>query len=331
MEAEKTYQNKVPRTIQQKRGGEGALEFVDNRQGGILQPKVGIVKNSKCVLIQKVETNLHVQNGPSCWLTVLESMAAIFPDLKLNTLRNILTMYASKAEIDKSKNEVNDKGYIKGLRVTKEKIDNALSKIKDAHNSSIYWKNGEKIKYDRLYRFLIKISPSVARIVDNLFTMKGYILYSDIEKIFNEASKKLNQILTEFKGKTWDEQVEIIANQVQTQFSKDNDYEDFEMTMTSTFSLPVWAGINKGIKGEQLPYENTDFTDKKPIIDTYNHAIQIIEYGIGSDKWIKYKDPNRGNIIYTVSWDQFKCFAGDSHIYLFSYNGKEKVPQLIQD
>ena len=37
MEAEKTYQNKIPRTIQQKRGGEGALEFVDNRQGGILQ------------------------------------------------------------------------------------------------------------------------------------------------------------------------------------------------------------------------------------------------------------------------------------------------------
>ncbi|MBO8479144.1 MAG: hypothetical protein IAB80_09715 [Bacteroidetes bacterium] len=31
MEAEKTYQNKVPRTIQQKRGGEGALEFADNR------------------------------------------------------------------------------------------------------------------------------------------------------------------------------------------------------------------------------------------------------------------------------------------------------------
>lgn len=37
MEAEKTYQNKVPRTIQQKRGGEGALEFADNRQAGILQ------------------------------------------------------------------------------------------------------------------------------------------------------------------------------------------------------------------------------------------------------------------------------------------------------
>lgn len=37
MEAEKTYQHKVPRTIQQKRGGDGALEFVDNRQGGILQ------------------------------------------------------------------------------------------------------------------------------------------------------------------------------------------------------------------------------------------------------------------------------------------------------
>lgn len=37
MEAEKTYQNKVARTIRQRRNGEGALEFADNRQGGILQ------------------------------------------------------------------------------------------------------------------------------------------------------------------------------------------------------------------------------------------------------------------------------------------------------
>lgn len=44
MEAEKTYQNKVPRTIQQKRGGEGALEFADNRPGGILQAKAELVQ-----------------------------------------------------------------------------------------------------------------------------------------------------------------------------------------------------------------------------------------------------------------------------------------------
>ena len=37
MEAEKTYQNKVARIIQQKRNGEGALEFADNRPAGILQ------------------------------------------------------------------------------------------------------------------------------------------------------------------------------------------------------------------------------------------------------------------------------------------------------
>ena len=32
MEAEKTYRNKVARIIQQKRNGEGALEFADNRE-----------------------------------------------------------------------------------------------------------------------------------------------------------------------------------------------------------------------------------------------------------------------------------------------------------
>lgn len=37
METERTYQNKVARTIQQKRSGEGTLEFADNRPHGILQ------------------------------------------------------------------------------------------------------------------------------------------------------------------------------------------------------------------------------------------------------------------------------------------------------
>jgi len=37
METERTYQNKVARTIQQKRSGEGALEFADNRPHRILQ------------------------------------------------------------------------------------------------------------------------------------------------------------------------------------------------------------------------------------------------------------------------------------------------------
>ena len=37
MEAEKTYRNKVARIIQQKRNGEGVLEFTDNRRNELLQ------------------------------------------------------------------------------------------------------------------------------------------------------------------------------------------------------------------------------------------------------------------------------------------------------
>ncbi len=37
METEKTYQNKVARTIQQKRNGEATLEMADNRPAGMLQ------------------------------------------------------------------------------------------------------------------------------------------------------------------------------------------------------------------------------------------------------------------------------------------------------
>ena len=74
MEAERLYTKQPSRTIQQKRGGEGALEMVDNRPAGILQ---AMSEHP----IQRVKTDLRVQNGPSCWLTVLESIASYFPQV----------------------------------------------------------------------------------------------------------------------------------------------------------------------------------------------------------------------------------------------------------
>lgn len=62
MEAEKTYQNKVARTIQQKRNGEGALEFADNRPAGILQ---AISKNKLNHLTQfQVPTSINQNPKP---------------------------------------------------------------------------------------------------------------------------------------------------------------------------------------------------------------------------------------------------------------------------
>lgn len=51
MEAEKTYLSKVPRTIQQKRNAEGALEFVDNR------PIYNVISPKNNVTIQRNEIN----------------------------------------------------------------------------------------------------------------------------------------------------------------------------------------------------------------------------------------------------------------------------------
>ncbi len=49
------------------------------------------------------------------------------------------------------------------------------------------------------------------------------------------------------------------------------------------------------------------------------------------DGWIKYKDPNRGNYEYTVNWNQFKQFANEKSLYLFSYKSANEVPQIISD
>ena len=142
----------------------------------------------------------------------------------------------------------------------------------------------------------------------------------------------LEQILKKFNGKDWVEQIAVIARNVQTLFSGDNEYNTFVLTLETAFPLPLWVGINKGIRDNDLPFEDTDFRKSNPQIREYNHAIQIVDYSKGdNDGWIKYKDPNRGNYEYTVNWNQFKQFANEKSLYLFSYKSANEVPQIISD
>ena len=55
----------------------------------------------------------------------------------------------------------------------------------------------------------------------------------------------LEQILKKFNGKDWVEQIAVIAGNVQTQFSGDNEYNTFVLTLETAFPLPLWVGINK--------------------------------------------------------------------------------------
>ena len=142
----------------------------------------------------------------------------------------------------------------------------------------------------------------------------------------------LEQILKKFNGKDWVEQIAVIVRNVQTLFSGDNEYNTFVLTLETAFPLPLWVGINKGIRDNDLPFEDTDFRKSNPQIREYNHAIQIVDYSKGDNHgWIKYKDPNQGNYEYAVNWNQFKQFANEKSLYLFSYKSANEVPQIISD
>lgn len=99
-----------------------------------------------------------------------------------------------------------------------------------------------------------------------------------------------------------------------------------------TYELTETRASNKDIRDNYLPFEDTDFRKSDPQIKEYNHTIQIVDYSKGdNDGWIKYKDPNRGNYEYTVNWNQFKQFANEKSLYLFSYKSANEVPQIISD
>lgn len=82
MEAEKTYQNKVPRTIQQKRGGEGALEFADNRSINILQPIVKLnLSNSRYVsMYRKNDNNRNIIQYEKISGTLINNSSLVIED-----------------------------------------------------------------------------------------------------------------------------------------------------------------------------------------------------------------------------------------------------------
>ena len=97
----------------------------------------------------------------------------------------------------------------------------------------------------------------------------------------------LEQILKKFNGKDWVEQIAVIAGNVQTQFSGDNEYNTFVLTLETAFPLPLLVGINKDIRDNDLPFEDTDFRKSDPQIKEYNHAIQIVDYSKGdNDGWM---------------------------------------------
>ncbi len=63
MEAEKTYQNKVARTIQQIRSGEGTLEFADNRPiYNLIPPKSNVMIQRNVINDYRVYPNVYANH-----------------------------------------------------------------------------------------------------------------------------------------------------------------------------------------------------------------------------------------------------------------------------
>ena len=117
MEAEKTYQNKVARTIQQKRNGEGALEFADNRPAGILR-----IFNNKPT-IQRA-TMLVNQNTDS-----------FYDDVYNNTMETVGTHVTILL----------DPTDIKGGSEPGHDLDNTMKAIK--HRWNPHWVKGHLINH----------------------------------------------------------------------------------------------------------------------------------------------------------------------------------------
>ncbi len=273
-------------------------------------------------------TALRVQQGPSCWLTVIESMLS-YDTKDTSTLKVILSMYESSSEINQWKKDNPEKvkdmlGYtapitknLVNVKAALVKLNNALIPAQRAGRDV----RKEKISKNRLTTLLGRVSASTANAVDEItFDDNDEVTIVQVGRVLKEARVKLKEILKRMKNQDWDKQVTSLFNLGEMSIDKNTDWSDFLLTMKHGVKLPTWIGISEGIKGVNLPRMDTDFRGANPKFESNNHAIMMIAYGTdGTGKFIKYKNPNRGDYVYTVSYAQFLKMAGSGRINIFSF------------
>lgn len=284
------------------------------------------------------DTDLRVQQGPSCWLTVVESMLAS-EGKDTSTLKLLLNMYESSAEVDSWIAQNSDKtkdmmGYTAPMTKNMENVKDIILKLKSVRDKGGTKVNSQMtITKERLKILLGRVSAAVVHSADEFNYVDGSASIDQIIDVYKKVGKQLKETLKAMGNQNWKKQVHSFFKLPDTPIDKKTTWSDFVLTMKHQVKLPAWIGINQGIKGDDLPKSDTDFRGKAPVFKSNNHAIMMIAYGTdGHGEFVKYKNPNRGNFVYTVTFDQFKKMAGDTNLNAFSFKlGLGGANTLVDD
>ncbi|MFJ6083166.1 DUF4157 domain-containing protein [Streptomyces sp. NPDC092369] len=263
--------------------------------------------------VQRV-TKLAVQQGPSCWLYVLEAIAE-HHGLPIQALSVAMRAYPSTENRDERLKEEKKKGNkVNGRELAVMMTAESLAAMVRVLGT---WRSHHQTETDITREEVgafARRAMGADTSLDKLEFQDGKAQFDSIHEVYTKAYDRA-KLLVQKVGSAGDE-VSKLLDTAPVQIDASQNLDDVRLTLENQ-SLPSYAGIRRRFKlgrGDEGPV--VDLTQRSASkMESTVHAVLIDSYD-KSSRVVTYKDPNYGDIELKVSLSQFQLMAGNSQQHM---------------
>jgi hypothetical protein len=258
-------------------------------------------------VVQRV-TRLAVQQGPSCWLYVLEAIAE-YHGLPVQALSVAMRAYPSTEDRDERLRDERRKGNtVNGRELAVMMTAESLgAMVRTLETWRQHHQNTPDITRDEVAAFARRSIGGDASL-DKLEFQDGKAQYDSIHEVYVKAFDRARKLVQKV-GAAGDE-VSKLLDTAPAVIDASQSLDDVRLAIENQ-SLPCYAGIRRRFKlqrGDEGPV--VDFTQRPAnTMERTVHAVLIDSYD-KTRRVVSYKDPNFGNVELRVSLSQFQQMAG---------------------
>jgi len=311
------YQDQMAGPVPGNENDSGERHAVDNARRVMNGPAPAVQRMpapaapapARTGVVQRV-TKLAVQQGPSCWLYVLEAIAE-HHGLPIQALSVAMRAYPTTEARDERLKEERGKGNrIEGRQLAVKMMAESLQgMVQRLDNWRAHHQTDTDITRDEVAAFARRSIGGDASL-DKLEFQDGRAQFDSIREVYDKAHDRAELLLHKV-GAAGDE-VSKLLDTAPVQIDANQSLDDVRLTIENQ-SLPSYAGIRRRFKlarGDEGPV--VDFTGRPASsMESTVHAVLIDSYD-QSSRVVTYKDPNYGDIELKVTLAQFRAMAGNS-------------------
>lgn len=272
-------------------------------------------------VVQRV-TDLHVQQGPSCWLFVLEAVARS-GGVGTDAMRMIMESYASSddanAQVKKASKELVPRAIGRrqaALEVTAARLAAMVTALQAYRGGQGALRNGGMISRKIAGRYARAHLDSERSVEYLTFDQGGMAPIGGVIDQYEKARDRAATLLGIVKDE--EDDVGSLLQSGSLEFDAKADISDVRLTLENV-PAPAYMSIRKRFSPtpQELQAGNVvDFTSRK--VDTLKdtaHAVMLEHYD-KTKKIVSYKDPNFGNVIFQVRIGQLRAMANAERVMI---------------